>query len=110
MKSLTHTETIIAGTWNYKNGTVVEDLNCKRIKYLVDNQLEHISTDNSGWSKLYFDGSSEQYWELSYPQSSSHGGGPPTLTRVEISARLLKLYEIESTVHNNTQKHMPGSG
>ena len=45
-------------------------------------KLIEITTDTSGWDVLYRDPADGRYWELTYPQSHMHGGGPPRLTHL----------------------------
>ena len=40
---------------------------------------EKVATDSSGWDILYKDPRDGRFWELTYPDSSFHGGGPPRL-------------------------------
>jgi hypothetical protein len=66
------------GRWVIQNGRPVADDVCKRIVALTKSHPEKIGPDGSGWNTLYRD-PSDGYWELSYPQSELHGGGPPEL-------------------------------
>ncbi len=80
---LAATETEIRGQWSYTDGIIHEDDNTKRIHWLLDRCLTYIGADESGWQKLYVNPGDGQYWELSFPQSQWHGGGPPTITRID---------------------------
>jgi immunity protein 27 of polymorphic toxin system len=42
------------------------------------------------WSKLYLDPVDGGYWELTYPQSEMHGGGPPQLVHISADAAKIK--------------------
>ena len=42
--------------------------------------LENLDVAEGGWSKLYRDPSDGRLWELTFPNSEWHGGGPPCLT------------------------------
>lgn len=79
---LTATETEIIGHWSSADGAVREDANAQRIQWLLARQLTYLGADESGWQKLYVNPDDGQYWELSFPQSDLHGGGPPALTRI----------------------------
>jgi len=49
--------------------------------------LSKVARDSSGWDSLYVDPSDNRFWELTYPESASHGGGPPhlkCLSRMEV--------------------------
>jgi hypothetical protein len=51
-----------------------------RIQQLIGDELVKIAKDVSGWRVLYRDPNDERPWELSYPHSEMHGGGPAKLT------------------------------
>ncbi len=42
-------------------------------------KLEEVGTDVSGWLVIFRHRETNQLWELSYPQSELHGGGPRRL-------------------------------
>lgn len=73
-------ETDLLGEWKVTGGVVVADATCKRIETLVEQILQKVAVDKSGWDTLYRDSEDGRYWELTYPHSSWHGGGPPRLT------------------------------
>lgn len=75
-------ETDLIGKWNVIDGKAVEDETCQRIKSLLTRQLQALGRDPSGWDVLYRDPDDGRFWELTYPQSEMHGGGPPRLTRL----------------------------
>jgi hypothetical protein len=79
-------ETLIVGTWKLVGGKLVADEACERIAYLVKSYLVKVSTDVTGWDFLYKDPQSGKYWELTYPQSELHGGGPPKLEMITVEA------------------------
>lgn len=45
----------------------------------IAGKLERVGVDASGWLALYRDRVTGQRWELSYPHSEMHGGGPKLL-------------------------------
>lgn len=45
----------------------------------IAHKLDRVAVDRSGWLALYKDRETGQHWELTYPQSEMHGGGPPFL-------------------------------
>jgi hypothetical protein len=61
------------------DGKMTADDTSVRIDWLVKHVLTEIATDFSGWDVLYQDPKDGRYWELTYPQSEMHGGGPPRL-------------------------------
>lgn len=79
MKYIKSYEKKIIGKWEFKNGKTEKDSNCLRIEYLISNCLEKITESDDGWSVLYRNKDDGKYWELVYPESGYHGGGPPAL-------------------------------
>ena len=69
----------ICGKWVVNQGKVEGDENCHRIETLIVDHLRAIGSDWSGWNRLYQDPDDDRYWELTYPESELHGGGPPCL-------------------------------
>lgn len=79
-------ETEIRGAWITSGGQVAPDAACRRIEQLVSRYLVKLGRDASGWDTLFRDPADGRYWELVYPRSEMHGGGPPTLRRVDEDA------------------------
>jgi len=75
-------ESSIIGSWFMKNGKMCQDGNCKRIQWLISEYLNQIAVDESDWCILYKNPFDNSYWELTYPQSHMHGGGPPSLFKL----------------------------
>lgn len=72
-------ETLLTGKWVLSQGRVVGDATCERIDKLIGGYLVKLGHDQSGWDTLYRDPKDGRFWELIYPQSEMHGGGPPEL-------------------------------
>jgi hypothetical protein len=72
-------ERIPTGQWILQSGRTVADDVSKRILALTKSYLVGVGRDASGWNALYRDPNDGRYWELTYPQSELHGGGPPQL-------------------------------
>lgn len=72
-------ETKLTGSWVRKGDLIVEDENCIRIRFLITDYLRRVTSDWSGWEVLFQDPLDNRYWELTYPHSDWHGGGPPAL-------------------------------
>ncbi len=70
------------GKWIFKEGKVIGDENCKIIKLMIENDLIEFETSDNGWTKRY-KGKDGTIWELTYPESHLHGGGPPKLAQIE---------------------------
>ena len=79
MMNIKPSETVLTGQWVLQGGRPVADDVCKRILALTKSHLLEVGRDASGWNTLYRDPTDGGYWELVYPQSEIHGGGPPEL-------------------------------
>jgi len=81
MKKLQKDEVDLIGNWIEKNGSVVADKVCERIKWLVEEVLEKIafSEKYGAWETLFRDPADGRLWERYYPHGEMHGGGPPAL-------------------------------
>jgi hypothetical protein len=77
-------EIVITGNWILQGGRPVADEVCKRIDTLTKTYLVKVGQDASGWNTLYLDPTDGRYWELIYPQSELHGGGPPELRNLSV--------------------------
>ena len=84
MKTLQPYETDLLGDWIVSGTQVEGDEVCKRIKWVVAEKIQEVTTDASGWDVLYRDPADGRYWELTYPKSHMHGGGPPRLTNLSL--------------------------
>jgi hypothetical protein len=78
----------LRGSWELVGNSMKADEVSQRIETLISTYLIEAGEDESGWIKLYQDPEDKRYWELSYPESEMHGGGPPLL-------RNLSLQEVE---------------
>ncbi len=80
----------INGAWIEQNGKMVADPNSVRIADLIANKLLKLAVADGGFSTLYVNQSDSRLWELSYPQSDGHGGGPPRLSQISSEDASLK--------------------
>jgi Immunity protein 27 len=69
--------------WAKKDGNVEEDSTSRRIRFLVENELEKIADSSDGWSSLFRHKKLGNFWRLSYPDSEKHGGGAPRLDLID---------------------------
>lgn len=76
---LKNNESKLVGQWIFENGEMRGDVVTERIDWLVHNHLKKAGNTNNGWDILYVDPDDGRMWELTYPESELHGGGPPTL-------------------------------
>jgi hypothetical protein len=77
-------ETKLVGSWIFNGKNIEKNDVCKRIEWLASNYLNKVSADASGWDILYQDMNDGRYWELIYPTSEMHGGGPPSLINLSV--------------------------
>lgn len=87
-------EVEIDGRWDLKDGKVVSDATSRRIQWLIENYLVRLGTDPTGWDVLYRDPADTRFWELTNPQSDTHGGGPPRLTCLDAFDAVRKYGEV----------------
>jgi hypothetical protein len=87
--------TALVGRWILDGGRVVVDDTCKQIEALTRTHLIKIDNDRSGWLTLYRDPDDGRFWELDYPQSELHGGGPPRLRVISLEEARQKYPALE---------------
>ena len=85
-------ETEIAGGWTRDGDSIIADLATRRIEDLVASHLRELARTEDGWSVLYRDPADERTWELTYPNSDAHGGGPPLLKLISTSQARVKYH------------------
>jgi len=90
MNDLEPGESVLIGQWLVDGGRVIGDETCERIDWLIHSRLERLARDSSGWETLYRDPRDGRLWELTYPQSHMHGGGPPDLRLISSDAATSK--------------------
>ena len=86
MHPLKPDETDLVGGWIIVDGRAIADDVEQRIAWLVASVLEQVAKTSDGWTALCRDHSDGRYWELTYPRSEMHGGGPSLLTCIDASA------------------------
>lgn len=84
----------LRGSWELVGTSMKADDVCERIENLISSHLIEIGEDESGWNKLYQDTEDKRYWELSYPESETHGAGPPLLKNLPVQ-EAKKRYHIK---------------
>jgi len=82
MMKLKSEETILKGSWKLSGDSMEADSVSERIEWLITEYLIEIGEDESGWNKLYQDPEDNRYWEVTYPESETHGGGAPQLENI----------------------------
>ncbi len=65
--------------WSFRNGQRVVESDTALIDSMLANELDVVRTAEEGWTIIYRHRQTGQLWELSYPRSEMHGGGPRRL-------------------------------
>jgi hypothetical protein len=104
-------ETDLVGKWVSDGDRVVSDPVETRITRLIEGQLEKIAIgpESGGWEMLYRDPLDGRYWELTYPHSEWHGGGPRRLTIIDAQAATAKYRLASELGHSQNQIRTKGS-
>jgi len=71
-------------TWVLHGTRVAVEGDAIEIERLLKDELEEVSVTDGGWRTLLRSRADGRFWELSYPQSHMHGGGPRTLAELGI--------------------------
>ncbi|WP_270729636.1 Imm27 family immunity protein [Shimia sp. Alg240-R146] len=72
----------LAGSWIKQGSSIVADQTELEIERRMREDLQQVSASDDGWELLFVDPLDGTYWELTFPQSSMHGGGPKLLSPV----------------------------
>jgi hypothetical protein len=85
-------ETDLIGRWIKSGDRVVGDQVEQRIHDLIAHQLKKIALhpQSGSWQVLYLDPNDGRYWELTYPNSEMHSGGPRPLTHLSLALATAK--------------------
>ena len=86
-------ETLLKGRWLFDENGLCADDTAKRIGELTGSYLLEVARDSAGWDALYRDPADGRLWELTYPESNLHGGGPPQL-RCVTPAQVSQKYRL----------------
>lgn len=72
--------------WVVNGSKVHAEGDASEIDALLSAELVRLSETDGGWRTLYQHRTTGKLWELSYPQSEMHGGGPRRLRRLSLAA------------------------
>lgn len=72
-------ETELVGHWKHEGGKFLADDTSQKIVELVREWLKFVARTSDGWEQLLRYPLDGRFWELTYPTSEMHGGGPPAL-------------------------------
>lgn len=92
MKLLEPTENELVGSIVINGGRAEFDEVAKRINWLVEHSLNHLSDDESGWLSLYENPQDGRYWERTFPNGENHGGGAPKLSLIDREKAKVKYH------------------
>jgi hypothetical protein len=67
--------------WVVRDSKMIAEGDAKTINELLQTKLVEIRKGN--WATLYRHKDTEKLWDLVYPQSEMHGGGPRRLRRLD---------------------------
>jgi hypothetical protein len=87
-------KTVIEGKWIFDGKQVVGDAECNQIEALLPT-LTLVGSRDGGWTRLYRGAVAGVYWQLTYPQSDMHGGGPPRLESYSVDEVRLNYPDLE---------------
>lgn len=71
--------------WVVEGSKVHAESDAARIDALLAAELVRLSATDGGWRTLYQHRATGTLWELSYPQSEMHGGGPRRLRQLQLT-------------------------
>ena len=75
----------LIGEWQVVGERVEANDSCRKIAEELP-RLTRLATAEAGWSTLYRDPADSRLWELTYPESELHGGGPPMLRVLQVGS------------------------
>ncbi|WP_425265694.1 Imm27 family immunity protein [Terrihabitans rhizophilus] len=78
-------ERALVETWVLRNGRVCAEGDSAEISALLKGSLVHVAYADGGWRSLYQHRGTNRFWELTYPNSHMHGGGPRRLRELELA-------------------------
>lgn len=72
--------------WVSRDGKMVAEGDASRINELLAGHLVKVAIHPiyGGWRELYRHKETGKFWELDYPQSEMHGGGPRRLSELDL--------------------------
>lgn len=70
---------VLEETWVRDGDEIVSAGDSAEIDHLLTHELEKIAEADNGWRSLYRHRSDGRLWQLDYPHSELHGGGPRRL-------------------------------
>lgn len=76
--------TILTETWVSEGGKITASGDTVEIDRLLATELEQLGAADGGWRKLFRHRADSRLWQLDYPQSEMHGGGPRRLVELDI--------------------------
>ena len=78
----------LEGSWIKQGASLVADRVELEIERRVRDDLRQVAAASDGWDRLLVDPLDNTYWELTFPKSEMHGGGPKLLAPVSVDCLL----------------------
>ena len=72
--------------WVIRGGQTSSEGDAAAIDELLSSELAQIAVPDGGWRRLYRHRTTGRLWELSYPHSEMHGGGPRRLRELSLDS------------------------
>ncbi len=73
---------VMIAKWEFVGGKLTIDATGEEIERMVEHDLRRVADKDDGWTILYRNSKDGTHWELSFPHSGMHGGGPKQLREV----------------------------
>ncbi|MEL7344615.1 MAG: Imm27 family immunity protein [Pseudomonadota bacterium] len=74
----------LEGSWIKQGSSVVADHVELEIERRLREELQQVAISDDGWDRLLVDPLDNSYWDLTFPRSEMHGGGPKLLSPVSL--------------------------
>ena len=72
--------------WVMRGGQMSNEGDAAAIDELLLSELAQIAATDGRWRRLYRHRTTGRLWELSYPRSEMHGGGPGRLHELSLNS------------------------
>ena len=73
----------LIGSWTVLDGSVQLDETEEQIEEMISGCLEIESYEDDGWVRIFRNRTDGSKWRLTYVDSSTHGGGPRILEKMD---------------------------
>ncbi|MEJ5219116.1 hypothetical protein WG622_12745 [Cognatishimia sp. D5M38] len=73
----------LIGSWRTVDGSIQRDETEEQIEEMLSDCLETESYEDDGWAIILRNGKDGSKWRLTYVDTSTHGGGPRILEKMD---------------------------